>query len=101
VIERIEHAGDTFVSVGDGVDLSTDTGRLIMRIMLAMGEWQLDRVRAAGTTRVPSPSRAAYSSTTKRRRLPTRIGSARVAPAAFISAVPGPRRQHGLGRGAG
>jgi DNA invertase Pin-like site-specific DNA recombinase len=44
-IERIQRAGGTFASVGDGFDLSTDTGKLVARIMLAIGEWELDRIR--------------------------------------------------------
>ncbi|HYN50325.1 MAG TPA: recombinase family protein [Thermoleophilaceae bacterium] len=51
-IERIRRAGGTSVSVQDGFDLTTETGRLIMRIMLAMGEWQLDRVRSVWPRRV-------------------------------------------------
>jgi hypothetical protein len=46
LIERIERAGGAFFSVRDGLDLTTDTGRLVLRIMLAMAEWQLDRTRA-------------------------------------------------------
>ena len=38
-IERIEAAGGTFVSVGDGIDFSTPTGRLILRLLLAVAEW--------------------------------------------------------------
>ena len=38
-IERIEAAGGTFVSVGDGIDLSTPTGRLILRLLLSVAEW--------------------------------------------------------------
>ncbi len=45
-IDRIQAAGGVFVSVEDGLDLSTDTGRLVLRIMLSMAEWELDRVRA-------------------------------------------------------
>jgi Resolvase, N terminal domain len=45
-IERVTDAGGIFASVQDGLDLSTDTGRLVLRIMLSMGEWELDRVRA-------------------------------------------------------
>ena len=45
-IERVTEAGGVFASVQDGLDLSTDTGRLVLRIMLSMGEWELDRVRA-------------------------------------------------------
>jgi DNA invertase Pin-like site-specific DNA recombinase len=45
-IARIEKAGGTFVSVADGLDLSTPTGKLVLRIMFSMGEWELDRVRA-------------------------------------------------------
>lgn len=45
-IERIRAAGGTFVSVQDGLDLGTPTGKLILRIMFSMAEWELDRVRA-------------------------------------------------------
>jgi DNA invertase Pin-like site-specific DNA recombinase len=45
-IARIRAAGGTFVSVQDGLDLSTDTGKLVLRIMLSMAEWELDRVRS-------------------------------------------------------
>jgi DNA invertase Pin-like site-specific DNA recombinase len=45
-IERIRSAGGTFVSVQDGLDLGTPTGKLILRIMFSMAEWELDRVRA-------------------------------------------------------
>ena len=31
----------------DGRELSTDTGRFVLRIMLSMGEWELDRIRAS------------------------------------------------------
>jgi DNA invertase Pin-like site-specific DNA recombinase len=46
-IDRITRAGGTFVAVEDGLDLSTDTGRLVLRIMLSLGEWELDRVRSS------------------------------------------------------
>ena len=49
-IERVTEAGGVFASVQDGLDLSTDTGRLVLRIMLSMGEWELDRVRANWAT---------------------------------------------------
>lgn len=45
-IERIQAAGGTFVSVADGFDLATDTGRLVLRIMLSLAEFELDRVRS-------------------------------------------------------
>jgi DNA invertase Pin-like site-specific DNA recombinase len=45
-IERITKAGGKLVSVEDGFDFGTDTGRLVLRIMLSMAEWELDRVRA-------------------------------------------------------
>jgi DNA invertase Pin-like site-specific DNA recombinase len=44
-IQRIQAADGIFVSVQDGLDLSTDTGRLIVGIMLSMAEWELDRIR--------------------------------------------------------
>ena len=45
LIERIRDGGGTFVSVADGLDISTDTGRLVLRIMLSLAEFELDRVR--------------------------------------------------------
>ncbi len=45
-IERIQLAGGTFVAVQDGLDMSTDTGKLVLRIMLSMAEWELDRIRS-------------------------------------------------------
>lgn len=47
-VARIERAGGTFVSVQDGFDLATPTGRLILRMMLAWAEWELDRIRING-----------------------------------------------------
>jgi hypothetical protein len=44
-IERITRAGGTFVSVQDGLDCSTDTGKLILRFLLSVAEWELDRTR--------------------------------------------------------
>ncbi|MFL5838563.1 MAG: recombinase family protein [Solirubrobacteraceae bacterium] len=45
-IDRIHKAGGTFASVADGFDISTDTGRLVLRIMLSLAEFELDRVRS-------------------------------------------------------
>lgn len=44
-IERITDAGGTLVSVADGFDFGTDTGRLVLKIMLSMAEWELDRIK--------------------------------------------------------
>jgi DNA invertase Pin-like site-specific DNA recombinase len=44
-IERIQAAGGTFVSVQEGLDLGTPTGKFVLRLMLSMAEWELDRVR--------------------------------------------------------
>lgn len=38
-VERIEAAGGTFVSVGDGIDLSTPRGQAILRVLLAVAQW--------------------------------------------------------------
>jgi DNA invertase Pin-like site-specific DNA recombinase len=46
-IARIESAGGTFVSVQDGVDLSTPTGKLVARTLFSIGEWELDRMRSS------------------------------------------------------
>jgi DNA invertase Pin-like site-specific DNA recombinase len=44
-IERLSAPGGVFISVQDGLDLSTPTGKLMVRIMLSMAEWELDRIR--------------------------------------------------------
>ncbi|MEA2496383.1 MAG: site-specific recombinase [Thermoleophilaceae bacterium] len=44
-IERIRKAGGAFVSVADGFDIRTPTGKLVLRIMLSMAEFDLDRIR--------------------------------------------------------
>ena len=44
-IKRIQDAGGTLVSVEDGLDLSTPTGKLVSQILLCVGEWELERVR--------------------------------------------------------
>src|SRR3954454_720930 len=45
-IERIQRAGGIFVSVADGIDLTTETGRFVLRTLLSVAELELDRVRA-------------------------------------------------------
>jgi DNA invertase Pin-like site-specific DNA recombinase len=49
-IERIRSAGGTFVSVQDGLDLNIPTGKLVLRIMFSMAEWELDRIRSNWAT---------------------------------------------------
>jgi DNA invertase Pin-like site-specific DNA recombinase len=49
-IERIRLAGGSFVSVQDGFDIRTPTGKLVLRIMLSMAEFDLDRMRANWAT---------------------------------------------------
>src|SRR4051812_34175108 len=44
-IERIRRAGGVFVSVADGFDIRTPTGKLVLRLMLSMAEFDLDRIR--------------------------------------------------------
>ena len=44
-IDRVIEAGGAFVSVGDDLDFSSPTGRLFLRLMLSVAEWELDRVR--------------------------------------------------------
>jgi len=44
-IARIDDAGGTFISVQDGFDLGTSTGKLVLRIMFSIGEWEFERVR--------------------------------------------------------
>ena len=49
-IQRIHDAGAIFVSLRERLDLTTDTGRLVLRIMLSMAEWELSRVRTRWNT---------------------------------------------------
>lgn len=39
-VERIEAAGGRFVSVCDGIDLGTASGRLVLRVLLSVLEWR-------------------------------------------------------------
>jgi DNA invertase Pin-like site-specific DNA recombinase len=45
-IKRITEAGGKFISVKEDFDFSTETGRLMLRVMFSIGEWELDRTRA-------------------------------------------------------
>jgi DNA invertase Pin-like site-specific DNA recombinase len=49
-IERIQAAKGTVISVQDGLDLGTETGKLVFHILLSMGEWELDRIRSSWET---------------------------------------------------
>lgn len=61
-IDRIQAAGGGFVAVGDGFDIDTDTGKLVLRIMLSIAEWELDRVRSQwSTARERAVQRGAYT----------------------------------------
>ena len=44
-IDRVRHAGGTFYSVQEGLDSSTDAGRLVLRILLSVAEFRLDGIR--------------------------------------------------------
>jgi DNA invertase Pin-like site-specific DNA recombinase len=44
-IEQIRRAGGRFFAVRDGLDSESDAGRLVLRILLSVGEWELDRIR--------------------------------------------------------
>ncbi len=42
-IERIQAAGGRFLSIGDGIDLSTASGRLVLRILLSLNDRNRNR----------------------------------------------------------
>jgi DNA invertase Pin-like site-specific DNA recombinase len=44
-LERIDKAGGRFVAVQNDLDTSTHTGRLVLHILLALAEWESDRIR--------------------------------------------------------
>ena len=56
-VERIQAAGGTFVSVQDGFDLSTDHGRLVLRMMLSWPSGSLIAFAPAGARPARAPSR--------------------------------------------
>jgi DNA invertase Pin-like site-specific DNA recombinase len=45
LIARIQKAGGTLVSVHEGFDLQTPTGKLVARILFSVGEWELEQWR--------------------------------------------------------
>src|SRR3954451_1085043 len=45
LIDRVVRTGGRFVSVADGFDTSTPTGRMVLRMMLSWAEWDLERIR--------------------------------------------------------
>jgi site-specific DNA recombinase len=49
-IERIRAAGGTFVSVQDGLDLSTPTGKFVLRILLSVAEMERERISEVWST---------------------------------------------------
>jgi DNA invertase Pin-like site-specific DNA recombinase len=46
-IERVQVSGGIVVSVQDGLDTSTGPGRLVLRILLSLAEWESERIGAA------------------------------------------------------
>jgi DNA invertase Pin-like site-specific DNA recombinase len=48
-IRRIEEVGGTLVSVQDGFDIRTLTGKLTLRVLLSIGEWELSADGVAST----------------------------------------------------
>jgi site-specific DNA recombinase len=45
VIQRLDDAGATFVSVAEGIDPTTPAGKMLQRLMLLLAEFELDRIR--------------------------------------------------------
>jgi site-specific DNA recombinase len=46
-IKRLDEAGASFVSVSEGLDPTTPAGKMMMRLMLVMAEFELDRMKEA------------------------------------------------------
>lgn len=46
LIEHIHERGALFASVSDGFDITTETGRLVLRILLSLAQYELERIRA-------------------------------------------------------
>lgn len=47
VIERIQQAGGGFYAVQEGLDIGTEAGRLVLRILLSVAEYQREGIRAS------------------------------------------------------
>ncbi len=45
-IDRVRRAGGEFFAVHEGLDTTTETGRLVVRILMSVAEWELERIRA-------------------------------------------------------
>jgi DNA invertase Pin-like site-specific DNA recombinase len=45
IIDRISKTGALFASVSDSFDITTPTGKVVLRIMLSLAEFELDRIR--------------------------------------------------------
>jgi DNA invertase Pin-like site-specific DNA recombinase len=64
MIERIRSAGGGFYSVHDGLDIGTDAGRLVLRILLSVAEYQLDGLRMSWeASRARAVERGVYAGT--------------------------------------
>jgi site-specific DNA recombinase len=50
VIERVRAAGGTFYAIEDGLDSSTDAGRMVAQILLSVAEYELGRIAAGWDT---------------------------------------------------
>lgn len=60
-IERVAKAGGRFVAIENNLDTSTDTGRLVLHILLALAEWDGDRIRTDwGHARASAIRRGVY-----------------------------------------
>lgn len=46
-IKRLDDAGAAFVSVAEGLDPTTPAGKMMMRLMLILAEFESDRIRAS------------------------------------------------------
>ncbi|MCA1707452.1 MAG: recombinase family protein [Actinobacteria bacterium] len=49
-IRRLDDAGAKFVSVAEGIDPTTPSGKMLQRLMLVLAEFELDRIRESWNT---------------------------------------------------
>lgn len=49
-MERLEKAGIPFISIQDGIDFSTNTGKLARNILMSIAEWDRERIRETMST---------------------------------------------------
>jgi hypothetical protein len=74
-LERISAAGGRFVSISDGIDLGTPTGRTVLRLLLALHDADEPAAQAGLSIHKPRRTVRCMSTTAQRESAPSPDGS--------------------------